>query len=93
MRMMTRSRWRSPFQISTTSNSRWSASVTVILELPATTWRFVATSPSLLTTKPVPRDWSVRTETTEGVERAAISAGVRIVGAGATFCWLGASGP
>src|SRR6266542_1918399 len=38
-------------------------------------------SPSLLTTKPVPSACSVRTETTAGVERAAISAGVRNAGA------------
>src|SRR5262245_2083704 len=41
------------------------------------TWRLLATSPSLETTKPVPNECSVRTETTEGVETAAISAGVR----------------
>src|SRR6476659_9292518 len=65
-----------------------------MFELPATTCRLVATRPSLLTTKPVPSDCSVRTDTTDGVDRAAISAGVRIeAGLGdESFCaWPGSA--
>src|SRR5262245_43345283 len=60
--------------------------------LPAMTWRLVAMRPSGLTTNPVPSDCSVRTETTEGVERAAISAGVRSADRAASAPWGDSAG-
>src|SRR5688572_16957726 len=77
MRKITRSWARSRLMTETTGNWRLSGSVTKISVLPPSTWKFVAIQPSLRTMKPVPSESRVRIDTTDGVERAAISAGDR----------------